>query len=86
MKVAAIPEFRANAAALLDSEEPLLLTEHGQLSGFYLPLLHPERLPSGISRELAAVVGRHLSQILEAQEVSEEELAEDFNAHRRRSR
>jgi hypothetical protein len=37
MKIAGIRELRAQSAALLGGDEPLLFTKHGRISGVYLP-------------------------------------------------
>ncbi|OGQ83913.1 MAG: hypothetical protein A3F90_12030 [Deltaproteobacteria bacterium RIFCSPLOWO2_12_FULL_60_19] len=77
---------RAKSAALLGSGEPLLVTRHGRVSGVYVPLDEPDRLPDDLRRELAGVVGRHLAKILKRKRVTERDIAEDFDAYRRRRR
>jgi len=86
MRVAGVRELRGNLAELLDGGEPLLVTRHGKLSGLYLPLDDPDRIPTDLRRELAGVLGRHLSGLLEAKGVTEDDVQEDFDAHRRRRR
>lgn len=86
MRVAGIRELRENVAAILGSAEPVLVTRHGKLSGVYLPLSEPDRLPDDLRLELASVLGKHLSAVLEAKGVSEDDVQEDFDAHRRRRR
>ncbi len=86
MKVAGIRELRAKSAALFGSGEPVLVTRHGKVSGVYVPLDEPDRLPDDLRRELTAVLGRHLATLLERQEVTEKDVAEDFRAYRRRRR
>ncbi|HEX2645474.1 MAG TPA: prevent-host-death protein [Thermoanaerobaculia bacterium] len=86
MKVAGIREVRAQAAALLGGTEPVLVTRHGKVSGLYLPLEEPDRLPEDLRHELIEVIGRHLSALLDSQGVTEEEVLEDFRAARRRDR
>jgi hypothetical protein len=83
MKIAGIRQLRAKAAALLGGSEPILVTRHGRLSGIYIPLEHPDEIPQDLRRELASVLGRHLAAVLENQGVGEDELLEDFDAHRR---
>jgi hypothetical protein len=82
MRMAGVREFRAHLTRYVSSEEPVLLTRHGKVSGLYLPLEDPARVPDDLRRELAAVLGAHLSRLLEARGVSEREVAEDFRAHR----
>jgi hypothetical protein len=86
MKVAGIRELRAKSAALFGSGEPVLVTRHGKVSGVYVPLDEPDRLPDDLRRELVAVLGRHLAKVLERKGVTERELAEDFHAYRQRRR
>ncbi|MDA2938623.1 type II toxin-antitoxin system Phd/YefM family antitoxin [Acidobacteria bacterium AH-259-A15] len=38
LKIAGIRELRANSAALLGGDEPVVVTRHGKVSGVYLPL------------------------------------------------
>jgi hypothetical protein len=78
--------MRGHLAALLDAAEPVLVTRHGKLSGVYLPLDDPDRIPTDLRRELAGVLGRHLRLLLQVQGVREQDVLEDFDAHRRSRR
>ena len=84
MKIAEIRKVRSQMASLLGGDEPVLITRHGKISGLYLPLDQPDRIPDNLRRELAGVLGRYLDQALRARGVTEEDVQEDFNAHRRR--
>ena len=53
MKIAGIREVRERAAAYLGGDEPVLVTRHGKISGLFLPLEDPTRLPEDLRRELA---------------------------------
>jgi len=86
MKIAGIREIRARSAELLGGDEPVVVTKHGRVSGVFLPLDEPDRLPTDLRRELAAVLGRPLERRLAAQGVAEKQVVEDFRAHRRRRR
>ena len=86
MKIAGIREVREKTAAYLGGDEPVLVTRHGKISGLYLPLDEPDRLPEDLRRELAGVLGRHLDRLLDARGVSERQVLEEFDAHRRRRR
>lgn len=86
MKIAGIRELRAKSAHLLAGGEPVLVTRHGKVSGVYVPLQDPTRLPDDLRRELAATVGKQLAKALERQGVTEKRLAEDFDAYRQRRR
>lgn len=84
MKVAGIRELRANSATLFGSREPVLVTKHGKVSGVYVPLDEPDRLPDDLRRELAMVLGRHLTKALERKRVTEKDVMEDFHSYRTR--
>ena len=86
MKVGGIRKLRANSAALFGSGEPVLVTKHGKVSGVYVPLDKPGRLPDDLRRGLAMVLGKHLAKLLERKRVKEKEITEDFDAYRRRRR
>ena len=86
MRIAGIRELRARSADLLGGGEPVLVTRHGRVSGVYLPLEEPDRLPEDLRRELAAVLGRHLSRALDSEGVTDADLAKDFREHRKRRR
>ena len=86
MKIAGIRKVRSQMASLLGGDEPVLITRHGKISGLYLPLDQPDRIPDDLRRELAGVLGRYLDQALRASGVTEEDVQKDFNAHRRRRR
>ena len=72
--------------ALLGGEEPVLVTRHGKVSGVYVPLASAERIPNDLQREIARVLGHHLSHQLDARGVTEEEIRRDFDAFRRSRR
>jgi hypothetical protein len=86
MRVAGVREIRENLATLLGGQEPVLVTRHGKLSGLYLPLDDPDRIPTDLRVEMARVLGRHLDSRLQAAGVTEDAVQEDFDAHRRRRR
>jgi len=71
---------------LLGSGEPVLVTKHGKVSGVYVPLDEPDRLPDDLRRELTGVVGKHLAKALQRKGVTERDVKEDFRAYRRRRR
>ena len=86
MRIAGVRELRARSAELLGGQEPIVVTRHGRVSGVFLPLEDPNRLPTDLRREMCAVLGRHLAQLLSARGITGKRLAEDFRAHRRRRR
>lgn len=86
MKVAGIREIREKSAAYLSGGEPFLVTKHGKISGVFIPLDTPDSLPDDWRREIGTAIRRVLIQWLYARGVSDEALAEDFRAYRRRRR
>lgn len=70
----------------LDGDEPVLVTRAGRVSGVYLPLEEAGGVTDDLRRELLSLLGRHISESLEARGITEEEIQEDFDAHRRRRR
>ena len=86
MKIAGIRELRAQSATLLGGDEPVLVTKHGKISGVYLPLEEPDRLPDDLRRELVSALGRHLGKLLSHRGITESKINRDFDARRRRRR
>ena len=86
MKVAGIRELRSKTAMVFGSGEPILVTKNGRVSGVYVPLDEPNRLPDDLRRELSAAVGKYLSKALKRKGVAERDIKEDFRAYRRRRR
>jgi len=86
MKVSGIRKLRSSMASMLSGGEPVLVTRHGKVSGVFLPLEDPNRLPDDLRGELAAVLGRHLAKLLELAGVGPQDIAEDFDAYRRSCR
>lgn len=86
MKVTGIRELRAKTGVFFGSGAPVLITKHGRVSGVYVPLDEPDRLPDDLRRELAEVLGKHLARALERKGGSERRIKEDFHAYRRRRR
>jgi len=66
MRIAGVRELRARTAELLGGPEPVVVTKHGRVSGVFVPLEDPDRLPTDLRRELAGVLGRHLARLLAA--------------------
>lgn len=82
MRMAGVRDFRARLTHYVSGDEPVLLTRHGKISGLYLPLKDASRVPDDLRRALAAVLGGHLSRLLELRGVPEQEIADDLRAHR----
>lgn len=86
MKMAGVREVREKTAAYLGGSEPFLVTKHGKISGVYVPLETPDRLPDDWRREIGRVLGLHFAKLLESKGISEPAVQEDFRDFRRRRR
>jgi antitoxin (DNA-binding transcriptional repressor) of toxin-antitoxin stability system len=86
MKIAGVREFRADIKGVLSAGEPVLITRHGRVSGVYVPMDEPDRIPDDLRKDIVRVLGEHLSRQLDAAGVREKDVLEDFHAHRRRRR
>ncbi len=83
MKMAGIREIREKSAEYLSSSEPFLVTKHGKISGVYIPLDTPDRLPDDWRKEIIRALGAHFSKLLESKRISEKDIRHDFLAYRR---
>jgi len=83
VKITGIRELRADLKHVLASQEPVLVTRHGKISGLYLPLSDPRTLPDDLRKELIRVLGDHLGRRIEAAGAGEGDVMKDFDAHRR---
>jgi hypothetical protein len=83
MKIAGVREIREKTAAYLGGSEPFLVTKHGKISGVYVPLETPDRLPDDWRREIGRILGLYFARLLDQKGVSEREILEDFRAFRR---
>ena len=86
MRVTGIRELRTQMASVFGEGEPVLVTRHGKVSGLFLPLAEPGRIPADLRGELSELLGRHLDSLLESQGVTDQEIQADFDAHRTRRR
>jgi antitoxin (DNA-binding transcriptional repressor) of toxin-antitoxin stability system len=86
MKIVGIRELRADIKGVLSAGEPILVTRHGRVSGVYLPLEEPDRIPDDLRKEIVRVLGDHLSRQLDAAGIREEDVLDDFDSHSRRRR
>jgi hypothetical protein len=82
MKMAGIREVRAKCAGYLGGSEPFLVTKHGKVSGVYIPLESPDRLPDDWRREIGKSLSHYLARLLELKGITERDVGEDFRAFR----
>ncbi|MBI4743750.1 MAG: hypothetical protein HY776_02850 [Actinobacteria bacterium] len=83
MKVTSIRNFRDKATTYFKSNEPVLVTKYGKVTGLYLPLEHAESIPLEVKKELLEKFGEYLSRTLEARGVKEEEVIGDFEVFKK---
>lgn len=75
-----IREFREKLASyVLESDRPVAITRHGDTVGYYIPARHKR---SEAERTALREAASRLQKMLEAEGVSEEEIAADFKRWR----
>lgn len=84
MKVVTVRDFRDHATEMFRSEDVILVTREGSPAGFFLPWNTPE-LPVEVRREVFLRLSEQVGAQLEAQDVTESEVLDDFAAGRRSS-
>ena len=72
LKTVGVREFRDRATTYLSGTEPVAVSKHGQVIGFYIPV---ERDQAEVSRALAQL-SRSVEKVLADSGLSEEELVE----------
>jgi antitoxin (DNA-binding transcriptional repressor) of toxin-antitoxin stability system len=79
-----IREFRERLASYLDLSDPVTVTRHGEIVGFFIPA-RPSRKASEI--EALRIAAAFLDQQIAAAGVSEDDLLNDFKElrHRRKA-
>ncbi|HEY5176462.1 MAG TPA: prevent-host-death protein [Terriglobales bacterium] len=79
-----IREFRDKLASyLLEAAEPVAITRHGDIVGYYVPA---RRKRSETERATLKVAAAYLQQALAAEGISAEEILKDFKRWRRGER
>jgi antitoxin (DNA-binding transcriptional repressor) of toxin-antitoxin stability system len=71
MRSVGVREFRDHATAYLSGPEPVAVSKHGHVIGFYIPLERDE----DESRRAVARLGETVERVLKEAGMSEEELA-----------
>jgi antitoxin (DNA-binding transcriptional repressor) of toxin-antitoxin stability system len=79
LKTVGVREFRDHATTYLSGCDPVAVSKHGRVVGFYIPLQRDE---DEVQRALAQL-GETVGQVLEETGLSEEELAQMFDMRRR---
>ncbi len=71
MKSVGVREFRDHATTYLSGSDPVAVSKHGHVIGFYIPLERDE----GEARRAVARLGETVERVLKETGMSEEELA-----------
>ena len=74
LKTVGVREFRDHATTYLSGSEPVAVSKHGHVIGFYIPLDRDEHEVQRAIARLGQVVG----QVLQESRLSEDELAALF--------
>jgi len=78
MKSVGVREFRDHATTYLSGTDPVAVSKHGQVIGFYIPL---ERDEDEVRRAVVKL-GEAVEQVLQETGMNEEELARLFDLRR----
>ncbi|MGQ0716719.1 MAG: hypothetical protein ACT4NP_05260 [Pseudonocardiales bacterium] len=79
LKTVGVRGFRDHATTYLSGSDPVVVSKHGRVIGFYIPLQRDE---DEVRRALARL-GETVSQVLDETGLSEGELAQMFDLRRR---
>jgi antitoxin (DNA-binding transcriptional repressor) of toxin-antitoxin stability system len=82
LKTVGVREFRDHATTYLSGSDPIAVSKHGRVVGFYIPL---ERDEDEVQRVLARL-GETVGQVLDETGLSEGELARMFDLRRRQAK
>ncbi len=84
MKFASVREFRDHIAQLINEDQPVMLTRHGEPMGVYLPLSDKEHVPLEIKREAFKMGMERRAKVYA--NIDEKEMLEDFEKWRKARR
>lgn len=80
LKNVGVREFRDHATTYLSGSDPVAVSKHGRVIGFYIPLQRDE---DEVRRAIVSL-GETVEQVLNETGLSEEELAHLFDLRRQR--
>ena len=75
LKNVGVREFRDHATTYLSGSDPIAVSKHGRVIGFYIPL---DRDEDQVRRDIAKL-GQSVQRILDETGMSEDELADLFD-------
>ncbi|MCC6964946.1 MAG: hypothetical protein IT391_01510 [Nitrospira sp.] len=85
MKTATVRQFRDDATSFFKQEEPILVTRHGKIVGFFLPAAG-DSLPLEIRKDLFSTLTDEIRSTMKARGLSEETVLADFEKTRKARR
>jgi hypothetical protein len=85
MKISTADEFKEQAAGLLRSKTPVIVTRRGRMRGIFLPY-SGSRLPDDLRAHLFDQATSAISSQMKENGISEEEILADFEKWRKRRR
>lgn len=85
MKTATVRQFRDRATSLFKQEEPVIVTRHGKIVGFYLPATG-EALPLEIKKYLFSTLTDEIRAAMKARGLTEDAILADFGKARKTRR
>jgi hypothetical protein len=85
MKTATVRQFRDRATSLFKQEEPVIVTRHGKIVGFYLPAVS-EALPLEIKRDLFSTLTDEIRATMKGRGLTEDAILADFGKARKTRR
>ncbi|GAB3264679.1 hypothetical protein [Arthrobacter pigmenti] len=81
LKNVGVREFRDHATSYLSGSDPIAVSKHGRVVGFYVPLQHDDDEVTAAVTKLGETVGKVLTE----SGLTEDELAELFDLRDRRA-
>jgi len=85
MKTATVREFRDRATSLVKQEEPVIVTRHGKIVGFYLPAFGEAR-PLEIKRNLFSTLTDEIRASMKRHHHTEDTILANFEKPRKTRR
>lgn len=85
MKTATVRQFRDRATSLLKQDEPIVVTRHGKIVGFFLPAVG-EALPPEIKEDLFSTLTDEIRASMKSHRLTEDTILADFEKTRKTRR
>lgn len=86
MQMSSIREFRKNMSKMTNSGDLVMLTSHGKMVGFYMPILCSETVPVEVKKDFIRTLGVKIATKFTEKGITEKEILNDFKAYKSRRR